>query len=55
MLDAFAAIDHTEKCIELYEAWDSHWQPERHTSKIGTYQRRLRNLKEEHNRKCAQK
>ena len=47
-------IDHAKRCIELYEAWDARWKPGDHVNKINSFQNRLRNLKEEHQRKCAQ-
>lgn len=47
-------IDHAEQCIDLYEAWDEKWLPGRHDEKIAGWKNRLQNLKDEHNRKCAQ-
>ncbi|MCA3864721.1 MAG: RHS repeat protein, partial [Burkholderia sp.] len=48
-------IDHAERCIKLYEAWDQKWLPGRHDEKIVGWKNRLQNLKDEHNRKCTQK
>ncbi|OJA86592.1 type VI secretion system tip protein TssI/VgrG [Burkholderia ubonensis] len=48
-------IDHAEKCIKLYEAWDQKWLPGRHDQKLAGWKNRLQNLKDDHNRKCTQK
>lgn len=53
--DLSRAIDHAEKCIELYEAWDSRWEPGRHSDKIVQRQSRVQRLKVEYQRRCAQK
>lgn len=42
-------IDHAERCIKLYEAWDQKWLPGRHDEKIVGWKNRLQNLKDEHN------
>jgi RHS repeat-associated protein len=47
-------IDHANQCIAFYEQWDSKWLPGRHAKKIQTWKNRLKNLKDEHNQKCAQ-
>jgi RHS repeat-associated protein len=46
-------IDHTKRCISLYESWDDRWAPGRHASKIATWQQRLSNLKRDHNDNCT--
>jgi len=48
-------IDHAEKCIELYEAWDAKYEKDRHADKIASWKKRLKNLKEEYSRDCTQK
>jgi len=48
-------IDHAKKCIELYDNWDARWQPGRHEPKLGTWRKRLQNLKGEHRRRCTEK
>jgi type VI secretion system secreted protein VgrG len=47
-------IDHAEETIRRYEAWDAKWLPGRHAEKLGTWKKRLQNLKDEHNQKCTQ-
>lgn len=53
--DLSRQIDHAEKCIDMYEAWDSTWYPGRHADKISTWRNRLTNLKAEHKRCCTTK
>lgn len=48
-------IDHAEKCINLYEAWDAKWLPGRHSQKMNEWRNRLQNLKDEHKQKCTNK
>ncbi len=52
--DLSAWIDHAERCVALMNAWDQKWLPGRHDPKVATWQNRLQNLKDEHNRRCAQ-
>jgi RHS repeat-associated protein len=47
------AIDHAEKCVALYEQWDMKWFEGRHQEKLQTWKNRIKNLKDEHKRKCA--
>jgi type VI secretion system secreted protein VgrG len=49
------AIDHAEKCVDLYEAWDAKWAPGRHAQKISERKNRIENLKDEHRKKCTNK
>jgi RHS repeat-associated protein len=46
-------IDHTKRCISLYESWDDRWAPGRHASEIATWQQSLSNLKRDHNDNCT--
>jgi RHS repeat-associated protein len=48
-------IDHAERVIKLYEAWDMKWYPGRHDRKVQQWKNRLQNLKEEHHRRCTNK
>jgi type VI secretion system secreted protein VgrG len=48
-------IDHAERVIKLYEAWDAKWNPGCHSQKLQDWKQRLQNLKEEHRRRCTQK
>lgn len=51
-----AEIDHAERCISLYEAWDEKWIPGRHDdNRLLTWRIRLQNKKDEHKRKCTTK
>jgi hypothetical protein len=52
-LENFTFQQSLTKYISLYEAWDERWLRDRHTSKIATWQQRLRNLKLEHNEHCT--
>lgn len=47
------AIHHAAAVITRYKAWDAKWFPGRHTQKISDWENRLKNLKDEHNRKCT--
>ena len=48
------AIDHAEKCVDLYEEWDEKWLPGRHADKIFSWQNRIDNLKREHRLWCTE-
>lgn len=48
-------IDHAEKCVGMYEDWDSKWFPGRHSEKIAGWKQRIQNLKDEHHKKCTNK
>ena len=50
-----AKIDHAERCVALYEAWDEKWLPGRHSQKISEWKTRTENVKEEHRRRCTTK
>lgn len=53
--DLSKKIDHAEKCVKLYEAWDDRWEPRRHRgNRIAEWNNRIKKYKEEHKRKCAQ-
>jgi type VI secretion system secreted protein VgrG len=52
-------IDHTNRCIAMMQAWDSKWPDPswpsgRHANDIDGLQNRLNDLKDAHNKKCAQ-
>ena len=47
------AIHHALAVITRYKAWDARWFPGRHAQKIADWEKRLQNLKDEHNRKCT--
>ncbi|MCP2732377.1 RHS repeat-associated core domain-containing protein, partial [Limnofasciculus baicalensis] len=46
-------IHHAKAVIFRYRAWDALWFPGRHVQKIADWERRLENLKKEHNRNCT--
>jgi type VI secretion system secreted protein VgrG len=48
-----AKIHHAQAVLERYKAWDAKWFPGRHAQKIQDWEKRLDNLKNEHNKKCT--